>query len=133
MEEHEVQRSSGRARYRLDAQSLSVLDAEIAKLTVDDLMVPLTRPQALRALVVRAVLCKCDAQKRKLSPIAVSSSEANRRRCVEADGFVRAVLQTEGLKLADGGQYVSLNAHQVLRMLLMRAARCRCEMASQAA
>lgn len=130
MEEAQPQHADGRVRYRLDAQSRAVLDSEIAKLTTNGPMVALTRPQMLHVLVAQAACCKCDAEKRELPGIVVSPTDGNRRWAIEADSFVRAVVQTERQKLADDGQYASLNAHQVLRMLLMRAARCRCQIAS---
>jgi hypothetical protein len=114
-----------RVRYRLDAQSEAVLEAEIAKLTTSGLMVALTRRQMLDVLVARATCCKCGAEERELPVIAHHTAEPTRRRFIDANAFVEAVVRTEARKLADERR-TSLNQHQVLRVLVMRAARCRC-------
>lgn len=126
MDGQDPQPARGRVRYRLDAQSRAVLDAEIAKMTTSGLMVALTRPQMLHVLVARAATCKCDAEQRELPSIAVPPVESTRRWSVDGDAFVRAVVQTEAQKIADEQLQAYLSPHQALRALLMRAARCRC-------
>jgi hypothetical protein len=126
VEGRDPQWANGRARYRLDAQLCAILDAEIAKTKTSGPMVELSRPQALRVLVTRAACCKCDAERRELEPVAVSAVEAKRRWNVDADAFVTGVVATEGPKLEEKGVRARLRPHQILRTLLMRAARCRC-------
>jgi hypothetical protein len=50
------------------------------------------------------------------------------RRAVYVDAYVRGILVAEARTIAETGG-PQLNQHQVLRVLLMRAARCRCGMA----
>lgn len=134
MENQEAQQANDRVRYRLDAQSLGVIDAEIAKLNANGPTVALTRRQMLRLLVARAACCRCDAEKRELPELARSTGELKRRWFINGDAFVRAVVQSEAQKIADDERWkVWLSPHQLLRMLLMRAARCRCETQSQSA
>jgi hypothetical protein len=116
-----------RIRHWLDAQSNQVLQAEIAKLTSTGLMVTLRPHQMLHLFVSRARQCQCGAEERELPALAPSTTGATdaARRSVEVDAYVRASLVAEAQRLADAGG-PHLNQHQVLRVMLMRAARCRC-------
>jgi hypothetical protein len=66
----------------------------------------------------------CGADERELPALAAGAADS-RRRWVYADVDVRASLVAEARKIADAG-WPHLNQQQVLRVMLMRAARCRC-------
>jgi hypothetical protein len=62
-------------------------------------------------------------------PLSLAPGAADApRRSVEVDAYIRASLVAEARRIADAGG-PHLNQHQVLRVMLMRAARCRCGMA----
>jgi hypothetical protein len=71
----------------------------------------------------RARQCQCGADYRELEALAHGAAAA--RRSVEVDAYVRASLVAEARRIADAGG-PHLNQQQVPRVLLMRAARCRC-------
>jgi hypothetical protein len=78
----------------------------------------------LHLLVSRARQCQCGPEQRELGALAPGAADAPRR-SVEVDAYVRASLVPEARRIADAGG-PHLNQHQVLRVMLMRAARCRC-------
>jgi hypothetical protein len=120
--------SRGRTRFRIDDQVVAILDAEIGKMTKGGVMVPMHRRQMLRVMVARAARCKCGAQERELEGMDWTPTAMRKRRLIDADDLVAATVSVEMRKLAedDDRLRVSFNRHQVLRVLLMRAARCTC-------
>jgi hypothetical protein len=66
----------------------------------------------------------------KKSTLAPGATDAIRR-SVEVDAYARASLVAEARSIADAG-WPHLKQHQVLRVMLMRAARCRCAAPHQA-
>jgi hypothetical protein len=86
-------------------------------------MVTLRPHQMLHLLVSRARQCQCGSEQRELRALAPGAADAPRR-SVEVDAYVRASLVAEARRIADAGG-PHLNQHQVLRVMLMRAVRCR--------
>lgn len=116
-------RRERRYRYRLDALTLAVLDNQIAKAAAHGRMLPLSRPQMLFDLVVRARCCQCDAQDRDLPPIEVPKN-APRFTGVDATDLVRGAVLAEEMKTRNRVQ--KLHRRALLRELIMRGARCVC-------
>jgi hypothetical protein len=116
-----------RFRFRVDPFVVAVLDREREKLERSGIMVPLTRSQILRALVARGKICRCAAETRELPRIETAASTAPAPGMLEGDDFTGSMVQFERQRLVTEGVKTRLSRQQVLRMLVMRAARCTCE------
>ena len=115
----------------VDADVSAILDAEIEKQAEGHggpmPGVRFTRNQMLRALLVRAVRCKCGARADGIwRPAPPDDAAPPRRRVVEVDDFVTAILDTQIWRYRDEGATVLVRRPQMLRFLVLRAARCTC-------
>ncbi len=126
-EEQHLQPRRVRYRFHLDAESTAVLDEEIDRLSRSGPMVRLTRRQVLGILVARAKSCQCRPEERDLSLVPRPVEDPPLRWVVEGDELVYTAISRERQKTDPCG--TPLSRQQAARLLVMRAARCRCGMA----
>ena len=110
-----------RTRYHLAAECLAVLDGEIAKNAASGPGVAISRPQTLNLLLERAVQCRCDAETRPLPTVPPDATGS----ALEVDTFAHDLLRIHTQRISET-RPMRLNRCQVLRLLLLRVARCTC-------
>lgn len=116
-------RSRARAKFPLDPQCLAILDAEIVKQATTGHMLALSQRQVLPLLLKRGYACTCGADARPLPTLTVPPDA--QARVVDIDRLSRSVLTAAIDKVGEAKQ-VRLHRYQILRLLLLRAARCTC-------